>query len=95
MTDKELIKQPDPKPVAWMYTDAKGRRFFAYGAVNPYEAATPLYTSPQPAHEHEPVAEVKAKMTGGNVGIATVIHEIDSPFRERLRPGDKLFLIRT
>jgi hypothetical protein len=39
----------------------------------------------------EPVAEVKAKMTGGNVGIATVIHEIYSPYREPLQPGDKLY----
>ena len=39
----------------------------------------------------EPVAEVKAKMTGGNVGIATVIHEIYSPHREPLQPGDKLY----
>lgn len=89
MIDKEQ------KPVAWMYTDAQGKRVLAYGAVKPYEDATPLYTSPQPAHEHEPVAEVKAKMTGGNVGMATVIHEIYSPFRESLRPGDKLYLIRT
>ena len=41
--------------------------------------------------EQEPVAEVKAKMTGGNVCIATVIHEIFSPHREPLRPGDKLY----
>jgi hypothetical protein len=39
----------------------------------------------------EPVAEVKAKMTGGNVGIATVIHEIYSPHREPLQLGDKLY----
>ena len=44
----------------------------------------------QPAQQ-EPVAEVKAKMTGGNVGIATVIHEIYSPIREPLQPGDKLY----
>ena len=44
----------------------------------------------QPAQQ-EPVAEVKAKMTGGNVGIATVIHEIHSPLREPLQPGDKLY----
>jgi len=43
----------------------------------------------QPAQE--PVAEVKPKMTGGNVGIATVIHEIYSPHREPLQPGDKLY----
>jgi hypothetical protein len=49
---------------------------------------------PTPAHPapvQEPVAEVKAKMTGGNVGIATVIHEIYSPHREPLQPGDKLY----
>jgi hypothetical protein len=45
----------------------------------------------QPAPVQEPVAEVKAKMTGGNVGIATVIHEIYSPHREPLQPGDKLY----
>ena len=44
----------------------------------------------QPAQQ-EPVAEVKAKTTGGNVGIATVIHEIYSPLREPLQPGDKLY----
>ena len=47
-------------------------------------------TPPTPPVQ-EPVAEVKAKMTGGNVGIATVIHEIFSPHREPLRPGDKLY----
>ena len=41
--------------------------------------------------EQEPVAEVKLKTTGGNVGIATVIHEIYSHYREPLRPGDKLY----
>jgi hypothetical protein len=41
--------------------------------------------------EQEPVAEVKLKMTGGNVGIATVIHEIHSHYREPLRVGDKLY----
>jgi hypothetical protein len=45
----------------------------------------------QPAPVQEPVAEVKAKMTGGNVGIATVIHEVYSPHREPLQPGDKLY----
>ena len=37
------------------------------------------------------MAEVKVKMTGGNVGIATIIHEIYDPFRERLQAGDKLY----
>jgi len=41
--------------------------------------------------EQEPVAEVKLKTTGGNVGIATVIHEIYSHYREPLRVGDKLY----
>jgi len=41
--------------------------------------------------EQEPVAEVLLKKTGGNVGIATVIHEIYSHYREPLRPGDKLY----
>lgn len=41
--------------------------------------------------EQEPVAEVKLMMTGGNAGIATVIHEIDNPLRERLRPGQMLY----
>lgn len=39
----------------------------------------------------QPVAEVKVKMTGGNVGIATVIQEIYDPFREPLQAGDKLY----
>jgi len=41
--------------------------------------------------EQGPVAEVKLKTTGGNVGIATVIHEIYSHYREPLRVGDKLY----
>jgi hypothetical protein len=45
----------------------------------------------QPAPMQEPVAEVKLKTTGGNVGIATVIHEIYSHYREPLQPGDKLY----
>jgi hypothetical protein len=47
--------------------------------------------TPPAAPVQEPVAEVKAKMTGGNVGIATVINEIYSPHREPLQPGDKLY----
>jgi hypothetical protein len=46
---------------------------------------------PATAAQQEPVAEVKLKTTGGNVGIATVIHEIYSHYREPLRPGDKLY----
>jgi len=42
-------------------------------------------------YKQEPVAEVKLKTTGGNVGIATVIHEIYSHYREPLRVGDKLY----
>jgi hypothetical protein len=38
-----------------------------------------------------PVAEVKAKMTGGNVGIATVIHELYNPEVHPLVPGDLLY----
>lgn len=45
--------------------------------------------------QQEPVAEVKAKMTGGNVGIATVIHEIHSPMRHPLVPGDLLYACST
>lgn len=40
---------------------------------------------------NEPVAEVKAKVTGGNIGIATAIHEICDPFREPLPVGTKLY----
>ena len=46
---------------------------------------------PAPVQEQQPVAEVKVKMTGGNVGIATVIHEIYDPAREPLTPGQKLY----
>jgi hypothetical protein len=49
------------------------------------------YVKAQPEQQAEPVAEVKVKMTGGNVGIATIIHEIYDPFRERLQAGDKLY----
>jgi len=50
-----------------------------------------LRTAIEAAEKQEPVAEVKLKTTGGNVGIATVIHEIYSHYREPLRPGDKLY----
>lgn len=40
---------------------------------------------------NEPVAEVKVKMTGGNIGVATVIHEIRDPVREPLPVGAKLY----
>ena len=56
-----------------------------------------VIAAPQPApaertvQEQQPVAEVKVKMTGGNVGIATVIHEIYDPAREPLTPGQKLY----
>jgi hypothetical protein len=46
---------------------------------------------PAPLPLQEPVAEVKVKMTGGNAGIATIIHEIYDPFREPLQAGDKLY----
>ena len=58
---------------------------------NPYGVAPALA-----AHEAEkqagPVAVVKLMETGGNAGIATVIREIDDPLRERLRPGQMLYL---
>ncbi len=50
-----------------------------------------LRTAIAEAEKQEPVAEVKLKTTGGNVGIATVIHEIYSHYREPLRVGDKLY----
>ena len=80
----------EQKPMAWLYTDAQGKEVIVKADVAPYEDAVPLYTVPQLA-QHEPVAEVKAKTTGGNPCIATVIHEIYSPFRERLYPGEKLY----
>lgn len=62
-------------------------------ASNAKQCCYAVFTKPplpvQPVQE--PVAEVKPKMTGGNVGIATVIHEIYSPHREPLQPGDKLY----
>jgi hypothetical protein len=61
-----------------------------YDMVNSAFAKDLRQALEQPAQQ-EPVAEVKAKMTGGNVGIATVIHEIYSPLREPLQPGDKLY----
>ena len=39
----------------------------------------------------EPVARVELMQTGGNVGLATRIVEIDDPLRERLRPGTELY----
>ena len=39
----------------------------------------------------EPVARVELMTTGGNVGLATRIVEIDDPLRERLRPGTELY----
>ena len=39
----------------------------------------------------EPVARVELMKTGGNVGLATRIVEIDDPLRERLRPGALLY----
>lgn len=39
----------------------------------------------------EAVAVVRLMERGGNAGLATVIHEIDDPPRERLQPGTKLY----
>ena len=39
----------------------------------------------------EPVAKVELMTTGGNVGLATRIVEIDDHLRERLRPGQLLY----
>jgi hypothetical protein len=85
---------PVQEPVAWMYESVCGNDFAIRHDPPDYaNNIRPLYITPpaaQPAVQ-EPVAEVKAKMTGGNVGIATVIHEIYSPHREPLQPGDKLY----
>lgn len=49
MTDKELINQ---KPVAWVYTNAKGRAVIVESDVKPYDDAVPLFKSePQPEQE--------------------------------------------
>jgi hypothetical protein len=63
------------------------RLMFRSGFYRGYPNTPP---AAQPAQQ-EPVAEVLLKKTGGNVGIATVIHEIYSHYREPLRPGDKLY----
>jgi hypothetical protein len=95
-----LYKHPAPvsDPVAWMVYTLDGQSVCV--TDNPADfgeshRALPLYTTPpaaaQPAPVQEPVAEVKLKTTGGNVGIATVIHEIYSHYREPLRVGDKLY----
>jgi hypothetical protein len=93
---KKLAEQPaQQEPVALLPKVDVCMRAEAHG-IDP---STPgLYgfyvdcisSSPQPAQQ-EIVAEVKAKMTGGNVGIATVIHEIYSPMRHPLVPGDLLY----
>ena len=41
---------------------------------------------------HEPVAKVELMTTGGNAGLATWIVEIDDHLRERLRPGQLLYV---
>lgn len=40
----------------------------------------------------EPVAKVELMTTGGNAGLATRIVEIDDHLRERLRPGQLLYV---
>jgi hypothetical protein len=73
------LEQPEQEPVAVVIHAA-----WSAGFIEGEKAALA-----QPVQE--PVAWVKVKMTGGNVGIATIIHEIYDPFRERLQAGDKLY----
>ena len=68
------------------------RNVFCAGFDRGFDAQKPApVREPAPVQEQQPVAEVKVKMTGGNVGIATVIHEIYDPAREPLTPGQKLY----
>ena len=46
----------------------------------------------QQAEPVEPVAKVELMMTGGNAGLATRIVEIENHLRERLRPGQQLYI---
>jgi len=88
----EVLPQSDGD--LWWGGASTGERFIdpKYASVTHWRIHAEHTTPPaRPAPVQEPVAEVKAKMTGGNVGIATVINEIYSPHREPLQPGDKLY----
>jgi hypothetical protein len=94
LRSREAVKGDyDLASCAYGSVDPDGHRYQdAKKAVNCVKAAiTALRTAIEQAEKQEPVAEVKLKTTGGNVGIATVIHEIYSHYREPLRPGDKLY----
>jgi hypothetical protein len=93
---RKRLAQPEQEPVVFYRCKGCGH---AYENSHPTSCdcmeakgfdRVDYYTSP-PAAQQEPVAEVKLKTTGGNVGIATVIHEIYSHYREPLRVGDKLY----
>ena len=86
MNDRQLIE--DLLSALEYHTEQTRPIQFSTVAI---EAAREYLRKPEQPAQQEPVAEVKAKMTGGNVGIATVIHEIRSPLREPLQPGDKLY----
>lgn len=57
----------------------------------PHDAMRAALTAALASQPAEPVAVVRLMERGGNAGLATVIHEIDDPLRERLQPGTKLY----
>jgi hypothetical protein len=90
-----LLAQPEQEPYGWVQPNPSfNSGIFNLGSACPsgwVGSAIDVYTTPPAVAQREPVAEVLLKKTGGNVGIATVIHEIYSHYREPLRPGDKLY----
>lgn len=43
---RQALEQPKQEPMAWLYSDAKGRPVLIQSNVAPYKDGTPLYTEP-------------------------------------------------
>jgi hypothetical protein len=49
---RQAIEEAEKQePVAWSYTNARGREEIVRTSIAPYEDATPLYAHPQPKRE--------------------------------------------
>jgi uncharacterized UPF0160 family protein len=69
MTDRKLLEQ---EPVAWMYTNAKGRSVIVETNISPFEDAIPLYIAP-PKREWQGLTDEEISAISKSIPGETVL----------------------
>jgi hypothetical protein len=73
----------EQEPVAWMYTNARGRTVIVKTNTSPFEDAIPLYTAP-PQREWQGLTEEEIIiMSRYNLEYAALIGEVQGKLKEK------------